>query len=111
EEDYLLDKQKKPNTLMKFEVLLRYMTHETEQQYTYERLKRGYEGEKMFATLLERKLSQPFHALYDLQFKENGSEVQIDCLLFIGQKIFLFELIHYYVNYLINNYRWFISST
>lgn len=110
-EDYLLDYPQKPIALTKFEVLRRYMTLETEHHYTYERLKRGYEGEKMFATLLERELSQPFHALYDLQFKENGSEVQIDCLLFIGQKIFLFEVKHYYGNYLINNNRWFLAST
>src|SRR5699024_9269333 len=109
-EDYLLDYPQKPIALTKFEVLRRYMTLETEHHYTYERLKRGYEGEKMFATLLERELSQPFHALYDLQFKENGSEVQIDCLLFIGQKIYLFEVKHYYGNYLINNYRWFLAS-
>lgn len=107
----MLDYPQKPIALTKFEVLQRYMTLETEHHYTYERLKRGYEGEKVFAALFERELSQPFHALYDLQLKKNGSEVQIDCLLFIGQKIFLFEVKHYSGNYLIDNNRWFLAST
>src|SRR5699024_8118626 len=87
------------------------MTLDTEHHYTHERLQTGYEEEHTFATRLERELAQPLHALYYLQFKENGSELQVDCLLFIGQKIFLFEVKHYYGNYLINNNRWFLAST
>lgn len=107
----MLNYPEKSIALLKLEILNKYHTLTSEQHLIYKRLKRGFEGEKTFAALLESYLSSNYHVLYDLRLRVNESEVQIDCLLFIHNTTFLFEIKNYHGNYFHSNNRWFLASS
>lgn len=107
----MLNYPEKSIALQRLEILNKYHTLTSEQHLIYKRLKRGFAGEKAFATLLKNEVSSNYYVLYDLRLRVNESEVQIDCLLFIHNTAFLFEIKNYHGNYLHSNDRWYITSS
>src|SRR5699024_4131147 len=59
---------------------------------SYETLHKGYTGEKKFAELVHRRLSNDYLALYDILLEEKGTLFQIDCLLLFSNQISLHEI-------------------
>lgn len=110
-DNILLNYPEKSSILQKLELLNVYGTLTFEQSLMYERLKRGFNGEKQLASRLNSSLLDNYTAIYDLRLKVNESEIQVDCLLLIGQKIFLFEVKNYRGNYLFKNNQWFLASS
>src|SRR5699024_2410967 len=59
----------------------------------------GYLGEKSFATILEANFSGNFSVLYDVLLEYQNSHFQIDALLMQDEHLYLFEIKHFYGDY------------
>lgn len=80
-------------------------------QMNYQNFKKGYLGERKFAGLLDRKLSNSPILLYDLLFKVNNTEFQIDCLPIYTNKIFLLEIKNFDGDFYYQNDNWYIVES
>lgn len=62
--------------------------------------RQGFKGEKAFANLLEANLSRNTSVLYDVLLKYQNTHFQMDALFIQAEKIYLFEIKHFYGDYL-----------
>ena len=88
-------KQREQSTeLLMFDVLEKRMTLSDKNKNHYLSLKKGYEGEKLFDSFLERIKGDCF-ILNDLLLSFNNTMFQIDSLLIFAESIHLFEVKNY----------------
>lgn len=80
----------KPAELLLFEILDPRTTLPTREKQQYLNLKKGYEGECIFDSLME-KLQCDCLMLNDLLLTVKGTTFQIDSLLITGGNIFLYK--------------------
>lgn len=102
--------RKKPHKLQWLQVLSqRYLLTEEERE-TYQRLQRGYEGEKKLDQMADEFLKQGIISLDDLTLQYKNSVVQIDKLLIVGCRIYLIDMKYYRGNYVFKNGTWYIGE-
>lgn len=65
----------------------------------------GYLGEKSFATMLETNFSGNYNVLYDVLLAYQNSHFQIDALLVQGEHLYLFEIKHFYGDYVYQDHN------
>lgn len=82
----------------------------SEIQTTHKRLRTGYAGEKTFFDNLGENITSQAIRLFDLHFKVDNSECQIDSLIIFQNKLLLFEIKNYQGNYVIHNHDWYTLS-
>lgn len=70
------------------------MTFSKTQYRTYQNDKKGFIGEKIFATMIKKKLKTPHLALHSLFF-EQSNYFQPDCILLIPNQLHLLEIKNY----------------
>ena len=80
-------------------------------QLNYQNLEKGYIGERKFARLLDKNLTNSPILLYDLRFKVNNTEFQIDCLPIFSNKIYHFEIKNFEGDFYYDNDNWYIVQT
>lgn len=85
--------------LIIFNALNRRMTLSNKDRQYYYGIKKGYEGEVMFDEFTEKLISDCY-ILNDLLFKVNNTLFQIDTLIIISGKIYIFEVKNYEGDYL-----------
>ncbi|WP_368646249.1 nuclease-related domain-containing protein [Alkalibacterium putridalgicola] len=94
----------KPYSLL----IMEYLNHRSSlsriQEKYYASLKKGWEGEKQFDTLLE-KIPCDHIILKDLLFKVSGTVFQIDTLLITNETLYLYEVKNYEGEYMMENNR------
>ncbi|MCH1625245.1 nuclease-related domain-containing protein [Fredinandcohnia quinoae] len=73
-------------------------------------LKKGYEGEQLFASMLENQ-SGNWIVLHDLLLECSNNQFQIDFLLLSQKTVYLFEVKTFEGDYYIENDNWYIAST
>src|SRR5699024_10644128 len=69
----------------------------------YERLRRGYLGEKVLENFVAATDSGKMIALFDFLFERDETELQIDCMLLTSGGIILLEAKHYSGDYYLEN--------
>ena len=69
------------------------------EKVTYQTLHKGYTGEKKFAQLIRKKLTNNHLALYGLLFEDRGNLYQIDCLLIFSNQILPIEIKYFQGEY------------
>ena len=80
------------------------------EQSTLKRLSVGYEGELRFHAILNKNLQAKPIQLFDLCIQVNGSECQIDALLFFENELIVCEVKNYQGDFIINNGDWFTTT-
>src|SRR5699024_6343915 len=81
------------------------------EQLNYQNLEKGYIGERKFAGLLDKHLTKSPILLYDLLFKINNTEFQIDCLPIFSNKIYHFEIKNFEGNFYYDKDNWYVVET
>src|SRR5699024_9950487 len=66
---------------------------------------------RKFARLLDKNLTNSPILLYDLRFKFNNTEFQIDCLPIFSNKIYHFEIKNFEGDFYYDNDNWYIVQT
>lgn len=100
-----------PRPLLIYDVLnVRKSLSPYEKQH-YERLQKGFAGEKRLATFINEGNYEALIPLYDSLFAQGGTEFQIDCLLLTGDALFLLEVKNYTNDYYFKNGRIYNYST
>ena len=91
-----------PNSLLYYNAFLARKSNVSASEMTrYEQIYKGYLGEKRFREILERYDSSKVYPLYNLWFDINGSEFQIDAILFTSHTIYLLEIKNFTGDYVI----------
>lgn len=97
---------------LKLEILyylsIRIKLSSNEKQY-YLNLKKGYEGEREFASWL-KDLSDNYIILYDILIEHNNSLFQIDALVLTPTIVYLFEIKNYEGDFYIESDIWYTST-
>ena len=88
----------KPNELLILEVLNKRMKLEIEEKQHFLNLKKGYEGKELFDKHAE-KLQCECLILKDLLLEVNNTTFQIDSLIIVQGKIYLYEVKNYEGDY------------
>ncbi|MGY0401625.1 nuclease-related domain-containing protein [Carnobacterium jeotgali] len=73
-------------------------------------MQKGFEGEVLFDSLLEKNLDLDALILNDLLFTEKGSTFQVDSMILTGDKILLFEVKNYEGNFQFNSHHFLTFS-
>jgi len=81
---------------------------EKDKQHFYNLVK-GYEGEVMFDSLIE-KLHCQSYILNDLLLESNGSKFQIDSIMLTQEPLYLFEVKNYEGDFYFENERFYTIS-
>lgn len=96
----LIKKQRnKPKLLTALELLDRRMTLPYREKQHLSTLSKGYEGEVIFDTLVERHLTCDAIILNDLSLVIGNTPIQIDSLIVTSDTIYLYEIKNYEGNY------------
>ncbi|SEL18018.1 nuclease-related domain-containing protein [Alkalibacterium pelagium] len=66
-----------------------------DEQAIYSHLKSGFEGEILFDSYVESILGGDMFVLHDLLLSVNGSSIQIDALILLNNRVYLFEIKNY----------------
>ncbi|GMA46901.1 nuclease-related domain-containing protein [Tetragenococcus muriaticus] len=102
--------RKKSHQLQWLQVLnQRYFLTEEERE-TYQKLQRGYEGEKRLDQMVDEFLAPEIKSLDDLTLQYKNSVVQIDKILIVGQTICLMDMKYYQGDYVFKNNTWYIGK-
>ncbi|WP_407272269.1 nuclease-related domain-containing protein [Radiobacillus sp. PE A8.2] len=75
----------------------------------YRNLEQGYKGECIFDRWLD-KLPDHFIVLNDLLLEQNNTLFQLDSLLIIGNKLYLFEVKNFQGDFVIEDERWYTRA-
>ncbi|GIN57719.1 nuclease-related domain-containing protein [Lederbergia ruris] len=100
-----------PKELAIFQSLLPRMELSPQEKQHYENLKKGYEGELAFYSLLQQTGLKDQLILYDLLLQANQTEFQIDSLLMQRKKIFMFEIKNYEGDFYFQQDQWYVATT
>ena len=96
----LIKKQRnKPELLKALELLDRRMTLPYREKQHLSTLSKGYQGEVIFDTLVERQLSCEAIILNDMSLVVGNTPIQIDSLIVTSDTIYLYEIKNYEGNY------------
>lgn len=80
--------QRIPLPLLFYEILLTRKEHPFHEEHPYERLYKGFTGERKFIDFLEDVDSKKIIPLYDCLFEVHQKEFQIDYLLLTSDTLF-----------------------
>ncbi|MFC4402954.1 nuclease-related domain-containing protein [Gracilibacillus xinjiangensis] len=94
--------RKKSEELLVYEYLTLRKSLSEEERRRYKKLKRGYEGELLFDTFIE-KLEQDYRLLRDVWLSYNNKIFQIDHALMLNNSIYLYEVKNYIGEYYYSN--------
>jgi len=86
--------REKPESIRTMELLHKHNDLSGKDYSYYLNLKKGYEGEVQFDSIIE-KLTCDCLVLNDLLFKENNTVFQIDSLIITGESILMYEVKNY----------------
>lgn len=86
--------REKPESIRTMELLHKHNDLSGKDYSYYLNLKKGYEGEVQFDSIIE-KLTCDCLVLNDLLFKENNTVFQIDSLIITGESILIYEVKNY----------------
>lgn len=78
-----------------------------EKQQLDNRLK-GFQGEELFAELLQRNSAENQLILHNLRLESNDTEFEMDCLVLQNEVIHLFEVKNYEGDFLYDDGKWFV---
>lgn len=81
-----------------------------EQKLTLKQMDSGFEGESRLYTLLKSPSTLNAIQLFNLHFKINNSECQIDCLLIFQNECILLEVKNYRGNYYLKEGNWYLLN-
>lgn len=98
-----------PSKLKILRSLNKRMDLSKKEKQNYIVLKKGNDGERIFASLLEN-LSKDWIVLNNLLLEKSNSVFQIDTLLFIKNTIYLFEVKNYSGDYYLENNIWYSAT-
>jgi len=93
----------RPPELQILEVLRSRTTLSSDSTTFYHSLKKGYEGETKWHSLLKRKLSTDSMILYDLLLDRSDSLFQLDCLIIQQRTIWHLEIKNYDGDFMMKN--------
>lgn len=96
--------------LILYEYLNNRITLTPEYQAKYYKLKKGFEGEKRFCTLLDQNLTGDYLILNNLVYKVNGSKLQIDNALIYQANLHSFEVKNFEGDYYIEKEKWYSGN-
>lgn len=77
----------------------------------FHQLKQGYLGELFFHTYVKPYFSSEHVHLCSLSLQQKQSYYQLDRLLFFKERIFLFEIKHFFGDYIIRDKNWYALQT
>lgn len=77
----------------------------------FERLQRGYIGEKKFYKKMCTLLPGNSLILYSLNLTYRDASFQLDSLLFLGGKVVVFEIKYFSGDYVVQGADWFVANT
>lgn len=92
-----------PPELLTYQILLERQPLPRDDLMQYERLRRGYLGEKVLENFVAATDSDKMIVLYDFLFEVNETECQIDCMILTSGGIILLEAKHYSGDYYLEN--------
>lgn len=99
----MLNKPSKSLSHKQLEFLKKRVALTFDQQKMYNRLTAGFQGETYFFNFLKNNLDREPIKLYDLRFKVDNSECQIDCLLIFQEECVLIEIKNYQGDFYFKN--------
>lgn len=100
-----------PQSLLIYEILNTRKALSPLEKQQYERLRKGFAGEKRLAEFLTSVNYNNMIPLYDCLFESDRTEFQIDCLLVTTNTLFLLEVKNYSNDYLLENGKFFNFAT
>lgn len=100
-----------PHSLLVYETLLSRKDGSAQEKQYYERLRKGFIGEKRLAEFVAAGNFEKILPLYNCLFEIEGAEFQIDSLLITADMIFLLEVKNYSRDYYIENNKLFNFET
>lgn len=103
-------KPRKPNELFVYEALVGRLDFSSNQEATYRRLTRGFEGERKFFEMLPKSLVDKHHIYFDLSLMIDNSETQIDVLIPTQQQIHHLEIKHYKNSFTVKGDQWQLEN-
>ncbi len=77
----------------------------------YNNYLKGYKGEMKFSQFLTQLLPRDRILLHSLRLLNDGSEFQVDSMLFWHNTIYLFEVKNFSGDFYIKNKNWYVAST
>src|SRR5699024_3453518 len=93
----------KPDKLIKLEIIKKRKSLNRTDRSKLAVIKKGYQGELYFATLITHFLSHKTMVLYDLFLEWGDSYFQIDCLVFSDGELYLLDIKNFEGNYVYQN--------
>lgn len=100
----------KPKELIIYELLQSRMEFTIENKMKYKHVLSGYQGERKFALNVLERIQANYIAMYDVLLDYNGALTQIDCFIFLPQKVLLLEVKNFRGEFMLQNEQ-FISLT
>lgn len=101
----------KPKKLVIYELLKNRIEFTVDNKMNYHHVLSGYKGEKAFALYVQQKLQANNIVLHDVLFDQNGTVTQIDCIIFLPQKVILIEVKNFRGEFVLKNDHFYSLST
>lgn len=106
----VLKSREKSAQLKGYESLNSRLSLSKDDRAIYSHFKIGFEGETLFDSYVESILSGDVLVLHDLLLSVNGSSIQIDSLILLNNRVYLFEIKNYKGEYRFESGK-YISKT